>query len=204
MGGSQPRWGATLGFCLWSLRLVSQQQGACGDAGISGTSAEPASAELRLRIQLRAPPPARPAPRPSGAPPPPRPAPRPPVGVRAPCPTSRPAGDPRLPRPVRTLQALSLLRVQLCVLQALSQNRSGGMPQPRPNSDGGTLQHLGPERLNSMPFCHCGPPATSGAIGAPAPQATCARSACPRAPSVRRTHGARDVLSHLSSLQCIE
>ena len=84
-----------------------------------------------------APPPPRPAPRPPGAPPPPRPAPRPPGGVRAPFPTSRPAGDPRLPRPVRTLQALSLLRVQLCVLQALSQNMSGGMPQPRPNSDGG-------------------------------------------------------------------
>jgi hypothetical protein len=54
VGGSQPRWGATLRFCLWSFRVVSQQQqGACGDAGISGTSAEPASAELRLRVQLR-------------------------------------------------------------------------------------------------------------------------------------------------------
>ena len=178
-----------------------------GHGVLRGTTAEPASAELRLRVQLRvlqalrllrvqlrvlqalhllrvqlrvlqA------------------------ACVRAPCPTSRPAGDMRLPRPVRTLQALSLLRVQLCVLQALSQNRSGGMPQPRPNSDGAHYNIW--ERPNSMPSCHCGPFAASGAIGTPAPQATCARSAWPRAPSVRRTHGARDVLSHLSSLQRIE
>ena len=76
------------------------------------------------------------------------------------------------------------------------------------HSDEGTDKDSGllwpdPERQNSMPSCHCGPFAASGAIGTPAPQATCARSAWPRAPSVRRTHGARDVLSHLSSLQRI-
>jgi hypothetical protein len=174
----------------------------CGDLrNLCGASLRGAKAPRPAPRPPGAPPPPRPAPRPPGAPPPPRPAPRPPGGVRAPCPTSRPAGDPRLPRPVRTLQALSLLRVQLCVLQALSQNRSGGMPQPRPNSDGGHYNIW--ERPNSMPSCHCGPFAASGAIGTPAPQATCARSAWPRAPSVRRTHGARDVLSHLSSLQRI-
>ena len=40
-----------------------------------------------------------------------------------------------------------------------------------------------PERPNSMPSCHCGPFAASGAIGTPAPQATCARSAWPRSAS---------------------